>query len=317
MRLILRSFLQFILVIFAVTVVAFGAMSYLGDPLFNILGPLALDEAGEQGAEARAEAREQFHLDEPFPVRYGRWVGDLVTGDFGRSYQNQVSVSSILKDKVPVTVTLMIYAQLVALLVSVPWAMWASSRAYQAVDKVSTVTSFVMLGIPVFALAVLLFWLFATKWEIFPTRYDDETFGAQIRSLTLPAMSLAIPLIATYQRLLRTDLITTLQEDFITVARAKGLSKWFILFRHALRPSLFSLLTVFGIQVGALIGGSLVVERQFSIPGIGAEVIEAIVRDDFPVVLAVVVIVSVVFVAANVLVDLLYSFLDPRVQFDA
>jgi len=316
MRFVVRSLLQFVLVIFAVTVVAFGALNYLGDPLFNILGPIALEESGPEWDEVRAEARAQFHLDDPFPVRYGRWLGDMFTGDFGRSYSNQVSVTSILAEKLPVTLWLMVYAQLLAVVVSVPWAMWSASRAYRFVDKASTVASFVLLGIPVFALAVLLYWLLAVKFQIFPTRYDDSSIGARLHSLFLPALALAVPLIATYQRLLRTDLISTLQEDFIAVARAKGLPKWFILFRHALRPSLFSLLTVFGIQVGSLIGGSLVVERQFQIPGMGFEVVEAIFRDDFPVVLAVVVIVSVVFVGVNILVDLLYSFLDPRVRFD-
>lgn len=316
MRFVVRSSLQFVLVMLAVTLVAFGALSSLGDPLFNILGPAALEESGPEFAEVRAEARAQFHLDDPFPIRYARWLGDMVTGDFGRSFSNQVSVTSILAERLPITFVLMVYAQIISIVVSVPWAMWSASRAYKTVDKVSTVGSFVMLGIPVFALSVLLFWLFAVELDWFPTRYDDSSFGMQLRSLFLPALSLAVPLIATYQRLLRTDLISTLQEDFVSVARAKGLPRWFILFRHALRPSLFSLLTVFGIQVGALIGGSLVVERQFQIPGVGREIIEAIFRDDFPVVLAVVVIVSAVFVAVNILVDLLYSFLDPRVSFD-
>ena len=316
MRFVVRSLLQLVLVLFAVTFVAFGALNYLGDPLFNILGPIALEESGPEYAEVRAEARDQFHLDDPFPVRYGRWVGDMLTGDFGRSYSNQVTVRSILADKLPVTVVLMVYAQVIAIAVSVPWALWTASRAYRFGDKASTVVSFTMLGIPVFALTVLLFWLFAIRWQIFPTRYEDETIGQRLTSLFLPAVALATPLIATYQRLLRTDLISTLQEDFISVARAKGLPKWYILFRHALRPSLFSLLTVFGIQVASLIGGSLVVERQFQIPGIGFEVVEAIFRDDFPVVLAVVVVVSVAFVAVNVLVDLIYTFLDPRVDFN-
>ena len=225
MRFVARSLLQFILVIFAVTFVAFGAMNYLGDPLFNILGPIALEEAGPEYAEVRAEARAQFHLDDPFPVRYGRWIGDMLTGDFGRSYSNQVTVRSILAEKLPVTLVLMVYAQVIAVVISVPWALWTASRAYRLADKASTVLSFTMLGIPVFALAVLLFWLFAIRWQIFPTRYEDETIGQQLSSLFLPAMALAIPLIATYQRLLRTDLISTLQEDFISVARAKGLPK--------------------------------------------------------------------------------------------
>lgn len=316
MKYVATRVVQMVLVVVAVTFLAFGAMNFLGDPLFNILGPIANEDAGPEFAEVRAEARAEYHLDDPFVVRYGRWLGDMVQGDFGRSFKNQTNVSTELKSKLPITMFLMVYAQILAVLISIPWALWSASRAYRAVDKASTVLSFGMLGVPVFALSVLLFWLLAVKWQVFPTRYDDSSFGSKLNSMFLAAATLAIPLIATYQRLLRTDLISTLQEDFIAVARAKGLPQWRVLFRHALRPSMFSMLTVFGIQTGALIGGSLIVEQQFSIPGIGAAVVEAIIRDDFPVVLAIVVIVSVIFVVVNFFVDLLYSFLDPRVRLD-
>jgi peptide/nickel transport system permease protein len=308
-----------VIVVLAVTFLAFAAMNFLGDPLTNILGPIATAEPEDLTPDQRtdrAEARERYYLDDPFVVRYGRWLGDMVSGDFGRSFKNQVNVSTEIADRLPVTILLMVYAQVLAVVIAIPWAVYSASRAYRAGDKVSTIVSFGLLGIPVFALVVLLFWLFAVKWQIFPTRFDDANIGTRLRSLFLPATSLAIPLIATYQRLLRTDLISTLQEDFIAVARAKGLSNRHVLFRHALRPSLFSMLTVFGINTGALIGGSIVVEQYFGIPGIGRAVIEAIIRDDFPVVLAVVVIVSVMFVVINVLVDVLYAYLDPRVKLD-
>ncbi len=305
-----------VLVVLSVTLLAFAALNFLGDPLFNILGPIADEASGPEFDEVRAQARADFNLDEPFLVRYGLWLGDMAQGDFGRSFANGTTVSSEISRQLPVTIQLMIYAQLLSVLISVPWALWSASRANRFVDKASTVVSFGMLGIPVFALAVVVFWLFAVRFDIFPTRFDDETIRTRLVSMFLPAMVLAVPLIATYQRLLRTDLISTLQEDFISVARAKGLPRWRVLVRHALRPSLFSMLTVFGIQTGALIGGSLIVESYFAVPGIGAGVVEAIIRDDFPVVLAVVVVVTVIFVIVNFLVDLLYSFLDPRVQFD-
>ena len=303
-----------VFVILAVTFLAFGALNFLGDPLFNILGPIADEGSGERFDEVRAQARADYHLDDPFFVRYGRWLSDMLQGDFGRSFQNGTTVREELSAAIPVTIALMIYAQLLAVVISVPWALWSASRANRVGDKVSTVVSFAMLGIPVFALAVIAFWLFAVRWEIFPTRYDDSTLLTQLQSMSLPAAVLAVPLIATYQRLLRTDLISTLQEDFISVARSKGLPKWRVLTRHALRPSLFSMLTVFGIQTGALIGGSLIVEGYFSVPGIGAKVVEAVIRDDFPVVLAIVVVVTVIFVVVNFLVDLAYSYLDPRVK---
>ncbi len=316
---ILKRLAQMALVVLAVTFLAFAAMNLLGDPLTNILGPIATADPADLTEDQRAdliEARETYYLDDPFLVRYGRWLGDMVTGDFGRSFKNDIKVSTELANRLPVTVFLMVYAQIIAVVISIPWAVFAASRAYRFVDKSSTVVSFGMLGIPVFALVVLLFWLFVVRFQIFPLRFDDTDLGSRLWSLFIPAVSLAIPLIATYQRLLRTDLISTLQEDFIAVARAKGMSDRHVLFRHALRPSLFSMLTVFGINTGALIGGSIVVEQYFQIPGIGRAVIEAIIRDDFPVVLAIVVIVSVIFVVINVLVDILYTYLDPRVKLD-
>ncbi len=316
MKFIVSRLVQLVLVVLAVTLLAFGAMNFLGDPLFNILGAIANEASGEEFAEVREQARADYHLDEPFIVRYGRWLGDMVQGDFGRSFANGTTVGEEIGPRLPVTIGLMVYAQLLSVLVSVPWALWSASKAYKTVDKASTVVSFGLLGLPVFALAVIVFWLFVVQWNLFPTRYEDETFFNQLHSMFLPAACLAVPLIATYQRLLRTDLISTLQEDFIAVARAKGLPQWHVLVRHALRPSLFSMLTVFGIQTGALIGGSLIVESYFNIPGIGAAVVEAIIRDDFPVVLAIVVVVTVIFVVVNFFVDLLYSFLDPRVQLD-
>ncbi len=309
-----------LLVVLAVTFLAFAAMNLLGDPLTNLLGPIAEADPADLTDDQREdliEARETYYLDDPFLVRYGRWLGDMVTGDFGRSFKNNVEVRTEIANRLPVTLFLMVYAQLLAIVIAIPWAVYTASRAYRLGDKASTIVSFGMLGIPVFALVVLLFWAFAVRWQIFPTRFDDSDLGSRVWSLFLPAVALATPLIATYQRLLRTDLISTLQEDFIAVARAKGMSNRHVLFRHALRPSLFSMLTVFGINTGALIGGSIVVEQYFGIPGIGRAVIEAIIRDDFPVVLAVVVIVSVMFVVINVLVDILYSYLDPRVKLDA
>ena len=317
MGFVLSRLVQMVLVVIAVTFLAFSALNFLGDPLFLLVGPIAeADPAtlSERDLASIEQAQESFHLDEPFVVRYGLWLSNLVQGDFGRSIANQTTVSSILAQRLPVTALLMVMAQLIAVVVSIPWAVWSASKANRFVDKASTVLSFALLGLHVFALSVILFWLFSVRLDIFPTRYDDTTFLSQLWSLFLPSVVLSIPLIATYQRLLRTDLIATLQEDFIAVAKAKGMPSRHVLFRHALRPSLFSMLTVFGIQTGALIGGSIIVEQYFTVPGLGFTIIEAIFGDDFPVVLAIVVVVSVVFVVVNFLVDMLYSFLDPRVQ---
>ncbi|MFK8025182.1 MAG: ABC transporter permease, partial [Ilumatobacter sp.] len=161
----------------------------------------------------------------------------------------------------------------------------------------------------------ILKYFLSIRYDIFPATFNaTDPFWTKVNTLILPALTLALPVGAVYQRLLRTDLITTLQEDFILTARSKGVSKRAVLFKHALRPSLFSFITIFGVNTGALIGGSLVVEQIFRVPGLGSAIVEAILREDFPVVLAIVMLVTITFVVLNVLIDILYALIDPRVR---
>jgi peptide/nickel transport system permease protein len=299
-----------------ISMLTFGAMNVLGDPLFNILGVTAsaTDEDSLQKIEA---AKEEYNLDDPLPVRYAIWLGGFVQGDFGVQFSEdgQPPVRNLIVERLPRTLSLVILAQLMALTISLPWALWSASRADSKADKVSTVGAFLTISIPNFALAVILSYILSIKLGWFPLVYEaDAPFPSRLHAMILPAFTLALPAAAVYQRLLRTDLITTLQEDFILTARAKGVSRRSILFKHALRPSLFSFVTVFGITTGALIGGALVVESIFLIPGLGRAIVEAVLREDFPVVLAIVMIVAAIFVLLNLIIDLIYSLIDPRVR---
>jgi peptide/nickel transport system permease protein len=210
---------------------------------------------------------------------------------------------------------LLVMAQFLATLISIPWALWSASKANTAVDKMSTLTTFLVIALPNFALGVILKYFLAIKTSLFPLTFvASDPFLTRIWQMFLPALTIALPAAAVYQRLLRTDLITTLQEDFILMARAKGVSRRAVLFKHALRPSLFSFITVFGITTGALIGGSLIAETIFRVPGLGSAIVEAVATEDFPVVLAIVMIVAFAFVVVNIFVDVLYSLIDPRVR---
>ncbi len=321
----MRQWLQrlgmMITLLIAVSMLTFAAMNFLGDPLFNILGPAAQGTEPEQIA-LQEQAKEQYHLNDPLPVRYLKWAGDFVTGDFGVQFSSdgQPPVSDLVKERLPRSLQLMVMAQFLALAIAIPWGVFTASRANSPVDRASTITAFGFVSLPNFALAVILFYVFSVKLDWLPDTYNasDPFWGfshdAKMVQLFLPAMTLALPTAAVYQRLLRTDLITTLQEDFILMARAKGVPKRRVLFRHALRPSMFSVVTVFGINAGALIGGALVVESFFRIPGIGRAIVEAVAREDFPVVLALVMIIATGFVILNFLVDILYTVLDPRVR---
>lgn len=300
----------------AVSVLTFSALSLLGDPLFNLLGPRAADTSPE-GLEVIAAAKAEYHLDDPLPVRYLRWLADFVRGDFGVRFGStgQPPVSDLIVERLPRSAMLLVMAQVMASLIAVPWSLWAASRANSVVDRASTVASFLVIALPNFAFGIALKWLLAVQLGWFPLTYNaGDPFLARTWQLFLPALTIALPAAAVYQRLLRTDLITTLQEDFILMARSKGLSRRRVLFRHALRPSTFSFVTVFGLNTGALIGGALVVENIFRVPGLGSTIVEAVLRDDFPVVLAIVMLVTTAFVVVNVLVDVVYSVIDPRVR---
>jgi peptide/nickel transport system permease protein len=303
-----RRLPQLIVVLFAVTLLTFLSLNLLGDPLKAILGPQYADR------QLREQVRQDLNLDDPVPVRYVEWLGNAATGDLGRSYNTRESVSSILSDRIPVSALLMVYAQLLALLIAVPIGIFAASRADTVADKTTTTVTFAFVAIPSFALGVLLLYFFAVQNDIFPSRYLDDSIQNQLYSLFLPALTLALPAAAAYTRLLRADMINTLQEDFITTAKSKGMTPRRILFRHALRPSSFSLVTVVGLTTGALLGGALVVENIFSIPGIGKAVVDAIFRKDYLVVQSVVLIIAFTYVIVNFLVDAFYTVLDPRVR---
>lgn len=317
MRFWLTRLVGAVLLLLVVSALTFGAMNLLGDPLFNILGPTAGDVENPESVALIEKAKEEYNLDKPLPVRYVIWLGGFVTGDFGVQFSEdgQPPVSDLIGQRFPRTLSLLIMAQVMATIIALPWALWSASKANSRGDKVSTTGAFLLIAIPNFALAVILAYIFAIKLGWFPRVYRaGDPLISRFHQLILPALTLALPAAAVYQRLLRTDLITTLQEDFILTARAKGVSRRAILFKHALRPSLFSFVTVFAITTGALIGGALVVENIFLIPGLGTAIVEAVLREDFPVVLAIVLIVSAVFVALNLIVDVLYSVIDPRVR---
>lgn len=306
-----------LLLLLVISALTFGAMNLLGDPLFNILGPVAEDVDNPESVALIEAAEAEYNLDKPLPVRWLLWLGDFVTGDFGVQFSEdgQPPVADLIAERLPRTLTLVVMAQLMATVLAIPWALFAASRADTPPDRISTFTAFLFVAMPNFALAVILKYMFAIRFDWFPITYDaSDPFWSRAWQTFLPALTIALPAAAVYQRLLRTDLITTLQEDFILTARSKGVSRRSILFRHALRPSLFSFVTIFGITTGTLIGGALIVEQVFRIPGLGSAIVEAILREDFPVVLAIVMIVSAAFVVLNIVIDLVYSLIDPRVR---
>lgn len=309
---VLRRLPSLLATLFAVSLLTFLMTSLLpGDPALQILG------AENATPEAIAAVRADLGLDDPLPVRYLHWIGDALTGDFGRSYRTNEPVSEAIIDRLPVTAEIGILAIIIALLIAIPVGMLSAYRAGTRTDKLISSTSFGLLAVPNFMVAIFLILIFAVWLGVLPAtgwvNFTDDPVQ-NLRSALLPALSLAIAEMAVYTRLLRTDMIGTLQQDFVTMARVKGVSNRRILFRHALRPSSFSLMTVAGVQVGAIIGGSVVIETLFALPGVGRLLLEAVLVRDLLMVQGVALVIAVSYVVVNFTVDILYSYLDPRIS---
>ena len=282
-----------------------------GDPTITILGPAAAIPA------ARESLRKLLALDRPLPIRYLNWLWNALRGNLGFSYATHISVATELRRRLPITLEIMAFAILVSLMFAIPLGIWSAYRSGTRVDSVINGIATGFIGVPGYVLGIFVLFLFAVKSRAFPASYKSANefgFLLHFRSLSMPVGVLAAGLIPIFVRVLRTEMVGTLGEDFITMARAKGLGNTRILLRHALRPSSFALMTVAGINVGQLIGGALIVESIFQIPGLGTYIITSTFRREYLNVQGCVLVVTVGFVLVNFLVEVLYGVLDPRIR---
>jgi peptide/nickel transport system permease protein len=298
-------------VLFAVTLLTFLIASLLpGDLAHAMLGDQATPEAV-------AALRRDMGLDQPLWWRYLHWLGGILQGDFGRSFRTGEPVLGAILARLPVSLELMLLAEITALAISIPLAIQCAVNSGGTFDRVVTGVAFAKLSIPNFMAAILLIYVFAVALRLLPaTGYTplEEDWLGNLRSMVLPALTLALAEWPVLMRVLRSDMIATLQEDYITMAKAKGLKQRRILFVHALKPSSLTLITVAGINIGRLIGGAVIVESVFALPGIGRLLLGAIYTRDFMILQGVVLFVAAGFVIVNFLVDMLYAVLDPRVR---
>lgn len=306
----LRKLGLLLLTLLAVTALTFTVTSVLdGDPVNKVLG----DDATP---EAKAELRRQLRLDRSVPVRYGLWLKDVARGDLGRSVITKEPVMKSIRERAPVTIQIGVVALGLALAGAIPLALLSAYKANSWVDRGVSTTTFGLLAIPNFTLAMILIYLFVEQIDLLPPTgwvYLGDGVVDSLKHTILPALSLGIAELAVFTRLLRADLISTLREDFILMARAKGAPTSRILFRHALRPSSFSLLTVVGVQLGALVGGSIVIEQLFGVPGLGRLLFGAVSDRDVTVVQGATLIIATAYVVINFAVDVCYRLLDPRI----
>jgi peptide/nickel transport system permease protein len=298
----------------AVSLLTFSMTLLLpGDPIDAILPPTA-----ERDPETIARIRDELDLDDPLLTRYATWLGDVLQGDLGRSYIDDRPVAATIAERLPVTAQLASMAVGLAVLAAVPIGVLGAYRQGRTSDQISSAVVQVALSIPNFITGVLLIWLFTVQINLLPStgwnRIGSDGVIENLRTAILPASALALPQMAIFSRLIRSDMIATLQEDFILSAKAKGLRDGYILFRHALRPSSLSLITIIGINIGALLGGTVVIETLFALPGLGSRLINAINQRDILVIQGITMFIATAYVVINTAVDLLYLVVDPRTR---
>lgn len=311
MRYLMKRVRRLVVVIFAVTLFTFL--------LVNVLpGDVAYDIAGQDASEEEVQAiRADLGLDRPVMVRYVEWLGDFVQGDWGRSFRTDEPVVEAILSRFPVSLELMLVAQVFALILAVPFGIIAAYRAGRTTDRAIATAGFMSLSIPSFMAAILLILVVSLNLGWLPTsEYEPLSAGlwANLRAFILPALAIAMAEWVILMRVLRADMIGVLQQDYISLARAKGLPVWHVILRHALKPASFSMITVLGLQIGNLVGGSIIIESIFALPGVGRLLINAIYARDFIVVQGVVVFIAFAYVMVNFIVDLLYAVLDPRIR---
>jgi peptide/nickel transport system permease protein len=282
-----------------------------GDPIDAMM-------AESVDAGVREELRRTLGLDRPIHVQYLRWMGGVVRGDLGRSIRNNEPVIESVGRRIRPSLELALLAMLIALVVAFPLGMLSAARRNTMVDGAGTTFALFGICMPNFLIALLLIFLFGVSLRWLPVSgytdpLDDPVNG--LRSLALPAVTLGLALAAVITRTLRSSLLEALSEDYVRTARAKGVAERRSLSRHALTTGLSPVVTVLGLQLGGLIGGAVVTEYVFALPGVGRLVVDAVFARDYPLVQGVVLLIAIGFIASNLLVDVIYGWLDPRIRY--
>lgn len=312
-RYVVQRLILLIPVLFVISVLVFSLMHLIpGDPAQVILGFENTDPV------QLAAVRRDLGLDRPVYVQYGRWLGRVLSGNLGTSVRTGRPIGTLMGEALPFTLELAVYAIALAVLIAIPVGTLAGTTSSRLADGAMQTLTLLGLSLPAFWVGAMFILLFSVHLRWFPVlTYPGlaEAPLANLRGFFLPALTLAVPNAAAIARMVRASLVAVRREEYVKVARAKGLSEPVVVRRHMLKNALIPVVTLVGIVAGYLLGGSIVVEQVFAIPGVGRMGLQAIVQRDYPVLQAVVLIVTALFVLVNLLVDLFYVFLDPRIRY--
>jgi peptide/nickel transport system permease protein len=306
---IIRRILQAFLVMLGVTFLVFIVMFQAGDPVILMASP-------DASAEEIENLRRNLGLDRPWYIQYADFLGGAVRGDFGNSLRQGQPVFNLVMERIPATLQLAVSAFIFSVVISIPVGVISATKRNTIYDNVAM--GFALLGqsLPVFFLGVMLIWIFGFVFGWLPSAgRGDPDLVSRLRHLILPAITLGTFSLAQNARLVRSSLLEVLGLDYVKTARSKGITEYNVIMRHALRNALIPVITVIGLQFGALLGGAVITETVFAWPGIGRLLIQAINQQDFPLAVGAVTIIALIFVFLNLVVDLTYGFLDPRVRY--
>jgi len=297
-----RRLLQSLIVLLGVSFVVFFILHLTGDPALVLLPP-------DASPEDVRRFREAMGFNDPFFVQYGRFLGGALRGDFGQSIRHGESAFHLVAERMPATFELAGAALLLALVLSIPAGIISAVRRNTVLDYFSTVVALLGQSMPTFWLGIMLILLFSVQFHLLPS-----SGRGTLEHLILPAVTLGLFTTARITRLTRSGMLEVLGQDYIRTARAKGVSNPPVVWKHALKNAAIPIVTIVGIELGTLLGGSVITETIFAWPGLGRLTVQALLNRDFPVVLAAVSLTSVIYTLTNLLVDLLYGWLDPRVR---
>jgi peptide/nickel transport system permease protein len=308
MRYVIRRLLQMVVVVFGVSIVAFGMMFLTGDPTEVILG----DGADRMSVQQIEEFRARMGFNRPWYVQYFSFVEKALQGDFGESFIRHKPAYEVIIERLPATIELAVVAFVLSLIVSIPLGIVSATKAQSAFDHIASVIALIGQSIPSFWLGILLILLFGVDLKWLPVSGSGTW-----RHLIMPGITLAAFPIARNMRLTRSSMLDVMQREFVRTARAKGISESQVVFAHVFRNSLLPLVTAIGLEIGFLLGGSVIIETIFGWPGVGREIVAAIGSKDFFVVQAGVIMLALIFTAVNLMIDLVYVWIDPRIRYGA
>jgi peptide/nickel transport system permease protein len=298
---LIRRFLRFVVVCIGVSLVTFAILHASGDPV-----ALIMPEAPESDREG---LRKALGLSDSLPVQFVRFVTSAVQGDFGRSFFHREPAFKLVMERMPTTLALTSLAVLLAIAVAIPVGVYSAVRRNTVLDHIATVIVFLGQSMPVFWIGIMLMLLFAVQWRLLPVS-GWSTWS----SMVLPAVTLGAFTTPLFMRIVRSSMLEVINLDYVRTARAKGVSEWIVIGRHALRNAALPIVTVIGLQFGLLLGGAVLTETVFAVPGVGRLIVGAIRQLDFPIVQAGVFMLAIIIVIANFLVDVLYVYLNPTVR---